>query len=67
MEITIKSTDEFVEINGVHCRKWDGMTAEGFAPCIVFVQRIAMDNEDATAFGAELTEQRRGPTTSLLF
>lgn len=57
MEITITSTDQFVELDGVPCRVWRGVSARGTA-CTVFIHRIACSSLDFTAeFDRELREQ----------
>ena len=40
MKITIESTNEFVSINGVRCRMWDGSTESGI-PVQAAIGRVA--------------------------
>ncbi len=57
MQIAIESTDIVTKIDGVECRLWEGMTADG-TPCKVFVHRVAVHkDQDATQFERELKEQ----------
>lgn len=57
MEIAITSTDEVTTLDGVPCRVWDGITAQG-TPCKVFVHRVAVaKDEDTEAFDRELLLQ----------
>lgn len=56
MQITIKNTDRFVEINGVPARVWEGRTERGIA-IHCFVTRVAvLRDEDCSEFERELTE-----------
>lgn len=57
MEIIIKSTEKLTHFDGVPVRLWEGTTADG-VPCMVFVHRIAVANEnDTERFERELKEQ----------
>lgn len=57
MELRICSTDKITHIDGVLCRVWEGITADGTG-CTVFVHRLAvLDTADTTRFDAELQEQ----------
>ncbi len=57
MKILIESTDQFVSLDGVQARIWNGTTENG-TPCLVLVHRIAVaTSEDPTWFEAELAEQ----------
>lgn len=57
MQIQIESTDQLTTMNGVPCRAWNGVTADG-TPCIVFVHHIAVHKDhDAAQFDKELAEQ----------
>jgi hypothetical protein len=56
MKITIESTDQLTDFEGVPVRVWKGVTERG-AECFVFVHRIAVDNsQDAAQFELELKE-----------
>jgi hypothetical protein len=39
MKLTITATEEIWLIDGVECRRWDGVDEQGL-PCDVFVHRI---------------------------
>lgn len=57
MEIQITATPHVTHIDGIPCRLWEGVTANG-TKCKVFVHRIAVhESEDASQFEAELAEQ----------
>ncbi len=57
MQIAIESTDFITRLDGVECRLWEGVTADG-VKCKVFVHRVAVHkDQDATAFDQELAEQ----------
>lgn len=57
MKITIESTSEIVEVNGIPARVWEGQTERG-VKVQVLVTRIAVHNsEDASQFEAELKKQ----------
>lgn len=64
MKMTIVSTDQITEINGVPARVWEGVTDSG-VPLSCFVTRIAVDKdagpEALQQFEAEL--QRHKPPT----
>ena len=54
MKLTIESTTQLTEIDGVPVRLWKGITEQGTA-CLVFVHRLAVAPEaDAEEFAAEL-------------
>lgn len=56
MKITIESTSNITDIDGVPVRHWQGVTEEG-VECHVFVHRIAVKNDlDAGQFERELKE-----------
>lgn len=57
MKIEITATDKITHVDGVKCRVWDGVTANGIK-CLVFVHRICVhDRQDAKEFEMELSEQ----------
>lgn len=57
MKITIVSTDQITEIDGVPVRAWLGVTEDGIE-CDVFVHRVAVrDDRDCGRFEAELKEK----------
>ena len=57
MQIQIESTDQITMFEGVPCRVWEGVTADG-VPCKVFVHRIAVETSvDMTQFDQQLKEQ----------
>lgn len=57
MEIQITATPHTTHIDGVPCRLWEGVTADG-TKCKVFVHRIAVHNDDdSSQFERELAEQ----------
>jgi len=64
MKITIESTTQIVDLNGVPSRIWEGTTDTGIAVhCLV--TRIAVHKDaDATQFYREL-EQQRAPSPDL--
>jgi len=56
MKITIESTDTIVELNGVDCRVWEGMTAKGIK-CHCLVAGIEPEQTtDLWEFEQELLE-----------
>ncbi len=56
MKITMESTPELLEVDGVPVRLWAGKT-EGGIEVVVMVHRIAVRTEDADgAFARELQE-----------
>ena len=61
MKVTLESTDKIVELKTamgiVPARIWEGVTANGIR-CHAFITRIAVhQNDDASEFERELTEQ----------
>lgn len=65
MQIQIESTDQLTELDGVPCRVWNGTTAAG-VPCLVFVHRIAVSNdENQQQFDAELRQVPVGRPVTL--
>lgn len=70
MKLTIESTDQITQLDGVPVRVWQGRTEAG-VPCIMFVHRIAVANSvDQSQFDKELAEQlppgRSVPLTHVL-
>jgi hypothetical protein len=58
MKITIESTTQIVDVNGVPARIWEGATDSGI-PVHCFVTRIAVQKgQDASEFELELQEHR---------
>lgn len=55
MNIQITKTDDLVTLDGVECRRWEGVT-EGGVECDVFVHRIKVADEKSGEFEAELVE-----------
>jgi hypothetical protein len=56
VKITIESTDRYAKVDGVDCDLWLG-TSELGTQCVVFVQRIALHNDDdASEFTNEFRE-----------
>jgi hypothetical protein len=54
MQVTLKSTDKIVHVNGVPTRVWEGFTAKG-VPMHAFIVRVACKlDADATEFEADL-------------
>lgn len=57
MKITILSTKNVTNLDGVSCRVWEGITESGIT-CKVFVHRLAVAlEENQTDFEKELSEQ----------
>lgn len=46
MQIVIEPTSDIVLIDGVPCRKWEGVT-DGGIPCTVFTRMILVPREEA--------------------
>lgn len=56
MKMTIESTTQIVEANGVKCRIWEGVTERG-VKVQVLIPRVAVKNgQDTAQFEAELQE-----------
>lgn len=56
MKLTIESTPQLTEIDGVPVRHWEGTSEEG-VKCHVFIHRIAVGNEKpCEQFETELRE-----------
>lgn len=56
MRITLESTRQIVECNGVECRVWEGTTAAG-VKLTAFVARVAVErSDDAREFERDLLE-----------
>jgi hypothetical protein len=57
MKITLESTSQIVQLDGVECRVWEGKTASG-VPLTAFIARVAVEvGHDASEFQRELAEQ----------
>lgn len=57
MKIAIHATEHIVDLNGVPCRLWEGVTEKG-TPCKVFVHRLAVaPSENQEEFEQELATQ----------
>ena len=58
MKITIESTTQICELDGVKCRVWEGETEHG-VKLHAFIPRVAAkDDQDLTQFEAELKEHK---------
>ena len=56
MKLTVESTDQIVEVDGVPCRIWTGV-CDG-TPVHALIHRIAVpESEDATMFDINLLHQ----------
>lgn len=56
MEITIRSTEKIVAVNGIPTRIWEGATASGIR-VHAYITRVAVKRaDDATEFQQELQE-----------
>jgi hypothetical protein len=58
MRITLESTTQIVEVNGVPARVWEGTTESGI-PVSALITRLAVERtQDTAQFEAELRECR---------
>jgi hypothetical protein len=56
MKVTLESTDQFVEVNGITARVWEGHTESGI-PVTAIIPRIGCPKDaDASQFERELKE-----------
>lgn len=56
MKVTLESTTQIVEVNGVPARVWEGTTESGI-PISVLITRVAVGRtQDTAQFEAELRE-----------
>jgi hypothetical protein len=54
MKITMESTSQIVEVNGIPARIWEGQTESGI-PCFAMITRIGVhQDQDASRFESEL-------------
>lgn len=54
--MTLESTAEIVELDGIPCRVWQGATGRG-VPVTAFIPRVAVQRDrDGSEFEAELIE-----------
>lgn len=54
MKITLESTSQIVEFDGIECRVWEGTTDAG-VPLTAFIPRVAVkEGHDASEFEREL-------------
>lgn len=58
MKMTIESTTEIVNVNGIDCRLWEGVTERGVAVQVLIPRIAARKGQDLSQFEAELAEQR---------
>lgn len=64
MKVTLESTDQIVELNGVPARIWEGATENGI-PCHALITRIGVSKEaDACEFERDL-QRTRSPSAAL--
>lgn len=57
MKITLTSTTEIRKVNGITCRVWEGITANGIV-VFALIHRVAVrDDKDASEFERDLMEQ----------
>jgi len=58
MKLTIESTTQIVNADGIDCRVWEGVTERG-VKVVCLIPRIAVQNgQDHAQFEAELKEMR---------
>lgn len=58
MKLTIESTSQTVELNGVPARIWEGHTESGI-PVHCFITRVGVHkDQDCSEFERELTEHK---------
>jgi hypothetical protein len=53
VKLTLESTEQLVELNGLETRIWLGRTARGL-PVLAFIARIAVEDDAAAGFEDEL-------------
>lgn len=58
MKITLESTTQIVEVNGIKCRVWEGVTERGIKVQALIPRIAAHKDSDLQQFEAELEEQR---------
>ena len=59
MKITIESTSQIVQFDGIEARVWEGETESGIK-VIAFITRLSVDeNEDCEQFERELKQTRK--------
>lgn len=58
MKITIESTTQIVQVNGIDCRVWEGKTEGGVRVQCLIPRIAARMGENLSQFEAELEEQR---------
>jgi hypothetical protein len=58
MKITVESTTQIVNANGVDCRVWEGMTEHGLKITALIPRIAALAGQDLTQFETELQEMR---------
>lgn len=57
MKIQLESTTKIVNLDGVDCRVWEGVTESGI-PVHCFIALIASNSRDQRQFAYELQETR---------
>lgn len=58
MKITLESTSQIVQFNGIEARVWVGKTEAG-VPLTAFITRVAVEQgQDASEFDRELAAQK---------
>lgn len=58
MKITLESTSQIVQFNGISCRVWEGATESGVR-VHAFIPRVAvLAGDDSSELERELKEQR---------
>lgn len=56
MEISIRNTTRIVQVNGIDCRVWEGVTASGIKVQCLIPRIAAIKGEDLSEFERELQE-----------
>jgi hypothetical protein len=67
MKITIESTTQIVEVNGVSARVWEGKTEAGITVQALITRIAVLATEDVTQFTKELEEQKAPTAVALAF
>ena len=58
MKITVESTTRIVNVNGMDCRVWEGVTERGISIQALIPRIATLGNQDLSQFVAELQETR---------
>jgi hypothetical protein len=67
MKLTIENTTRIVEVNGIPCRMWEGVSERGVKVQCLITRVAVLDTDDTQQFEAELQETKPPTAESMAY